>query len=230
MVIIKGLNKTCLVDFEPYTACVVFLAGCNFRCGYCHNPDVVFNNDKTSIDESEFFSFLESRKGWLDGVVITGGEPTSYKDLPIFIKKIKDSGFLVKLDTNGSNPEMIKMLIHDKILDYIAMDIKTDLESYSNVCGVNVDINKIRQSIDIIKSSGVAYEFRSTMVPGLISQDSLIKIGEFLKGSKRYVLQNFREKMDMIENRFKNIKPYKTEEMQKFKEIVKPYFEEVSIR
>ena len=231
MVLIKGLNKTCLIDYEPYTSCVVFLGGCNFRCGYCHNPDLVLRfHEIATIPETELFSFLEARKKWLDGVVITGGEPTLNKDLPDLILKIKNMGYLVKLDTNGSNPSMISELIDRKLIDYVAMDFKTSLDEYSNVCGVNVDIDEIKKSVSVIQNSRVDYEFRTTLVPGLVGKENIIKIGQFLNGSKRYVLQNFREKADMIEARFKNLKPYKQEEMLAMKESVKPYFDEVKIR
>lgn len=231
MVLIKGLNKTCLIDFEPYTSCVVFLGGCNFRCGYCHNPELVlgFKNIPT-IPEEEFFSFLDSRKKWLDGVVISGGEPTIHKDLCSFIAKIKEKSFLVKLDTNGSNPLMIQELIDKKLVDYIAMDFKTSLDEYESVACVAVDIDSIKKSVLIIKNSGVLHEFRTTVVPGLVGKENLIKIGQFLNGSKKYVIQNFREKADMIENRLKNIKPYKKEELIAMKDAVKPYFGEVKIR
>jgi pyruvate formate lyase activating enzyme len=231
MVLIKGLNKTCLIDFQPYTSCVVFLGGCNFRCGYCHNPDLVlhFNNIPT-ISEDEFFSFLDSRKKWLDGVVISGGEPTIHKDLVSFIAKIKEKGYLVKLDTNGSNPAVISELIDKKLVDYIATDIKTSLGDYNNVCGVDVDIKKIRESIEIIKNSSVDHEFRTTFIPGIVTRENAIKIGETLKGTRKYVIQNFREKADMIEARFKNLKPYSKEELEEIKKAVKDCFGEVKIR
>jgi pyruvate formate lyase activating enzyme len=231
MVLIKGLNKTCLIDFEPYTACVVFLGGCNFRCGYCHNPDLVLHfNNIPSISEDEFFSFLDKRKKWLDGAVVTGGEPTMQKDLVGFFAKIKEKGFLVKLDTNGSNPHVISALISKKLVDYIAMDIKTSLGDYNNVCGVDVDIKKIRESIELIKNSSVDYEFRTTFIPGIVTKDNALNIAETLKGARKYVIQNFREKADMIEARFKNIKPYSKEELEDIKKAVSGYFEEVKIR
>lgn len=231
MVLIKGLNKTCLIDFEPYTSCVIFLGGCNFRCGYCHNPDLVINlNNAPTIREEEVLSFLDTRKNWLDGVVISGGEPTLHNDLPSFISKIKEKGYLVKLDTNGINPDMLRMLIEKRLIDYVAMDIKTSLDEYENVTCVKLDINRIKESIDILKNSGIAYEFRTTMVPGLVTKENVFKIAEMLSGSRRYVLQNFREKVDMIETRFKNIHPYKKEDLEALKEMIKDKFDEVRIR
>jgi|TARA_B100002003_G_C14149383_1_gene552774 pyruvate formate lyase activating enzyme len=231
MVTIKGLQKTCLVDYEPYTACVVFLAGCNFRCGYCHNPDLVLRpNEIDTIKEEEFFSFLDSRKKWIDGVVISGGEPCAYKDLPSFASKIKEKGFLVKLDTNGSNPILLKELLDKKLLDRVAMDIKTSLDDYNAVIGFEINPAKIKRSIDLIKESDIEYDFRTTVVPGLITKENVVKIGELLKGSKKFTIQNFRDKTDMIETRFKNVKPYSTEELEEMKESIKDCFDEVVIK
>ena len=231
MVLVKGLQKLSLIDFEPHTVATVFVGGCNFRCGFCHNPDLVLHSkDLKTIKENEVLSFLEKRKKWLDGVCITGGEPTLYTDLPSFISQIKERGFLVKLDTDGYNPAMIKRLIDNKLLDYIAMDIKTSLDDYETVVCVKVDINQIKKSIELIQNSGIDYEFRTTVVPGLITKDNVIKIANLLKGSKRYVLQNFRSNRDMIENRFKNIKPYKKEEIEDMRKSIKSYFGEVLIK
>jgi len=231
MVLIKGINKTCLIDYEPYTCCVVFLGGCNFRCGYCHNPDLVLNFlNMPTIPEEEIFSLLDERKKWLDGVVITGGEPTMQKDLPNFIAKIKEKGYLVKLDTNGTNPEMVQELLDKKLIDYVAMDMKTDFEEYSNVTGVNANLNRIRESIAAIKKSGIDYEFRTTVIPGLVGKENIIQIGKILKGSKKYVIQNFNPKNDMIENRFKNIRAYTKQEIEEMKESVKDCFDVVSVR
>ncbi len=231
MVLIKGLQKISLIDFEPYTTAVVFLGGCNFRCGFCHNPDLVVRADEIeTISEDDFFSFLDSRKKWLDGVCITGGEPCLYPDLLPFILKIKEKGLLIKLDTNGSNPSMIKELIEKKVVDYIAMDVKADFDNYDVVAGVKVDIDKIKESISLIKGCGVDYEFRTTVVPGLVTKEDVAKIGKYLDGSKKYVIQNFKAKENMIENRFKNIKPYKKGELEEMKGSVKDFFEEVLVR
>jgi pyruvate formate lyase activating enzyme len=231
MVIIKGLQKTCLIDFEPYISAVVFLGGCNFRCGYCHNPELVLNsNNIEEISEEDFFSFLDERRKWLDGVCISGGEPTIHKDLIQFINKIKEKGLLVKLDTNGYNSDLIKKLIELKLIDYIAMDIKTKLENYNEFCGVKVDISKIKESISIIKNCGIDYEFRTTAIPLFVTNEDIVSIGKFLKGSKKYVIQNFSPREDMIEARFKNVRPYKKEELEKMKDSVKGFFDEVIVK
>jgi len=231
MIPIKGLQKTSLIDFEPYTACVVFLGGCNFRCGYCHNPELVLNfKELPVISEAEFFSFLDSRKKWLDGVCITGGEPCLYDGLVEFISKIKEKGFKVKLDTNGSRPGILKELIEKKLIDYIAMDVKTKPENYNEVCGVRVNLEKIKKSISLIKESDINYEFRTTVIPGFITKEDIVEVGKLLKGSKKYIIQNFNPKNDMIENRFKNVQPYKKEKLEEMKESVKNSFKEILVR
>jgi len=140
MLTIKGLQKTTLVDYPNKVACTIFLPRCNFRCGFCYNKDLVIDYDRLpSIQEEEIINFLKEKKKWLDGVVFTGGEPTLHRELPNFIKKIKEMGFLVKIDTNGTNPKMLKELIDNNIVDYIAMDIKAPLEKYDKITGVNVD-------------------------------------------------------------------------------------------
>ncbi len=231
MVQIKGLQPLTLIDYPGKVACTVFLGGCNFRCPFCYNIDLVLRPKKLhSIPEEEFFNFLKKRKGWLDGVCIGGGEPTIYADLPIFISKIKSLGFLVKLDTNGSNPEMIKRLLRKKLLDYIAMDIKTRLnpKKYSEAVGVKADIEKIKKSITIIKKSKIDYEFRTTCIPKLVSKEDLIAIGKSLR-AKRFVIQQFENKKT-INPKFQKIKPYSKEELENFAECLKPYFNEVKLR
>ncbi|MBU2476363.1 anaerobic ribonucleoside-triphosphate reductase activating protein [Candidatus Micrarchaeota archaeon] len=228
--ILKGLQKTTLIDFPGKIACTLFTAGCNFKCGFCQNPSLISFDSENSIEEKEIFSFLESRKKWLNGVCITGGEPTLQKDLPEFCKKIKEKGFLVKLDSNGSNPEMLKKLIKEKLVDYIAMDIKTSQEKYSDLCGVKVDLEKIKQSIELIKNSGLDYEFRTTVLPDFFSKEDALKIGEWLKGSKLYVLQQFRNDLPMVDPEFKNKDPFPPEKLFELKEILESFFVKVEIR
>ncbi|MGC8971837.1 MAG: anaerobic ribonucleoside-triphosphate reductase activating protein, partial [bacterium] len=162
--LIGGLQKFSLIDYPGKISAVIFTKGCNFRCPYCHNPELVIFDGKDLIEEDYIFSFLREKRGKLDGVVLTGGEPTLQSDLINFLKEIKGLGFFTKLDTNGSNPEVIERLLEEKILDYIAMDIKANLEKYNDVTHSNVDIEKIKKSIDIIMHSGIDYEFRTTIV------------------------------------------------------------------
>jgi len=227
---IKGLQKTSLIDYPGKISAVVFLPNCNFRCPFCQNPDLIENPDKIqTIEEDEFFSFLESRKKWIDGVCITGGEPCLHKELPEFAKRIKDMGFLVKVDTNGTNPLMLKDLINRKLVDYIAMDIKASKENYGKAAGVKVDIEKINQSIQIIMNSGIDYEFRTTVIPGLFDHKEAEAIGESLKGAENLFLQQFRP-ISTLNREFRKIRPYEKEKLEEFSNILKESIKNVEVR
>jgi len=228
---IKGWQKNSLINYSPYTVSVIFLGGCNFRCGYCHNPDLVLNFNKIpDIDVNEIISYLEGKKQWIDGVCITGGEPTLYKDLPLFISELKKIGMKVKIDTNGTNPLMIKELIDAKLVDYIAMDIKTALEEYEKVAVVSVDKEKIKESVNLIKDSGIDYEFRCTVIPGLVGKKEIFLIAKWLKGSKKFVIQNFRSDRGLVDERFKDVKPYPKEDLNEFAKEIKSYFTKVEVK
>ena len=188
---IGGFQKSTLIDYPGKIAAIVFTQGCNFRCGYCHNPELLDLKSDSKLSVQYILDFLKTRKGKLDGVVITGGEPTMQAGLYEFIKSVKSLGFLVKLDTNGSNPETIKKLVSDSLIDYIAMDIKAPLEKYKSIVGVGIDTDKIKQSIEIIMNSGIEYEFRTTVVKSLLSFDDILKMGEMIKGADKYYLQKF---------------------------------------
>jgi len=190
--LIGGLHKLSLIDYPGKLSAVVFTRGCNFRCPYCHNPELIEDNGGDIIDEEEVFSFLDERKGKLDGVVMTGGEPTLQSDIAEFLEKVKRLGFFVKLDTNGSYPERIKELIDRKLLDYIAMDIKAPLYKYNRITLTSIDTERIVESIHLIMNSGIDYEFRTTVVRSLLSRDDFPKIGEMIKSAKLFVLQEFR--------------------------------------
>lgn len=189
--IFGGLEKFTLIDYPGKTASMVYTIGCNFRCPYCHNPELVEESVEKTFSEDEIFKFLDNRKGLLDGVVITGGEPTIHKDLPAFIKKLKKRGFLVKLDSNGTNPEMLSKLIKAKLVDYIAMDIKSPLAKYSKTVAHPVDTGAIRRSIKLLMKSSIPYEFRTTLVKALVTPEDLEEIGREIKGATRYYLQKF---------------------------------------
>lgn len=214
--IIGGLQKTSLLDFPEKIAAIVFTMGCNFRCGYCHNPELI--NGEAKIEE--VFEFLKTRQGKLDGVVITGGEPCLQKDLPEFIKQVKELGFAVKLDTNGSFPEMLEKVLPD--LDYVAMDIKAPLEKYSQIVNVDVDTSKILKSIEVLKNGGVDYEFRTTVVKSQLSFEDFEKIGQLIQGAPRYYLQRF-EASKILDKSLENEKTYSTEEFERIIDILKPY-------
>lgn len=231
---IGGFQKTSLLDFPGKIACIIFTQMCNFQCGYCHNPEL---NDVKRADETvsnlpslaDFFSFLETRKGKLDGVVITGGEPTLQKGLYQFIFEIKNMGFCVKLDTNGSHPELLKNLIEDKLIDYVAMDIKAPMDKYQEVIKTKVPLDNIYQSIQMLLKNKVDYEFRTTVVKEQLSFGDFEKIGELIKGSKKYFLQKFVPSKTLDPN-FVNFSTYSDEEFSKIKEILQPFIEKVEVR
>lgn len=199
---ISGLMKTTLLDFPGHVACTVFLTGCNMRCPFCHNPRVVFGRDEL-LGNEDVFSFLKKRVGILDGVCITGGEPTLYGDALVDLARyIKGLGYLLKLDTNGTSPDMLGRLIGEGLLDYIAMDVKSALtdERYSAASGSAVDLDAVKESIRIIKESGTDYEFRTTVVGGIHTKEDIEDISAYLEGGKRYFLQAFTDSGDLIDN------------------------------
>jgi len=212
--LIKGLQKTTLLDYPGKVSCIVFVGGCNFRCPFCHNSDLVLEPQKLpTIAEDDFFNFIKTRVGLLDGVVITGGEPTLNSDLSRFMKKVKGLGFLVKLDTNGSNPEMVKELIKDRLVDYIAMDLKGPLKKYYKYIGQSQNhgchAEHIETSIKIISESRVEFELRTTVVPTLHTKKDLLEMAKQLNniGNVKWYLQQFSPKK-CLDPRFEKIKPY----------------------
>ncbi len=197
--IINGFQKMTLLDFPGRVACTVFLGGCNFRCPFCHNAGLVLGNITESYREEEILSYLEKRKGLLDGVCITGGEPTLRPDLADFIKKIKALGYPVKLDTNGSNPALLKALVKEKLVDYVAMDIKNSFTKYPETCGdPNLDLAPIKESIDFLLGGSVDYEFRTTVVKELHTPEDISSVSKEIRGAKRYFLQNFVDSGDLL--------------------------------
>jgi len=189
---IGGLHKFSMIDYPGMLCAIVFTQGCNFRCPYCHNPELVsFDKFGPTIPEQEILEFLKTRIGKLDAVSITGGEPTLHEALPAFIRKVKELGFLVKLDTNGTNPDMLKMLIEENLVDYLAMDIKAPLDEYKRVIRTEVDIAAVRESINTIENSSCEYEFRTTLISTLHTKEDVQKIAKSLGKAKRYFLQKF---------------------------------------
>ncbi len=230
MFIINGLQKTTLIDFPKKIASIVFSQGCNFRCGYCHNPELLsLNIPSTQLQPEEVLSFLKTRKEKLDGVVITGGEPTLQSGLYDFIKEIKSMGFLVKLDSNGTNPQILEKLIKENMLDYIAMDIKAPLEKYSDITNVKVNTENIQKSIKLIMESPVDYEFRTTVVKSQLSFDDFEDIGKLIKGAKRYYLQKF-VASKIYDEKLKDETTYSNEEFSQICSILRKYIEEVDFR
>ena len=228
--LIAGLQKSSLLDYPEKIAAVVFTCGCNFRCDYCHNPDILtdFCSD-AACDEQHVLDFLNSRKGKLDAVVVSGGEPTLQKDLPEFFKKIKSKGFLTKLDTNGTNPDVVKKLVHKGLVDYIAMDIKAPVEKYHLITNTCTDIEKIKESIDFIMNCGVDYEFRTTVVKSSLDEKDLENIGKTIKGAKRYYLQKF-VATKTLNPAFAFETTYSTQEFEHIKSLLLSCVKEVFVR
>ena len=219
---IGGLQELTLVDFPGKVAATVFLIGCNFRCPYCQNPELV-------DPEKDFFKFLDERKDFIDGVCITGGEPTIQRGLIGFIRKIKNKGFLVKLDTNGSNPGMLNKLIKAKLLDYIAMDVKADLRNYEKASGIKANLENIKKSVDLIMKGGVGYEFRITVAPKLIKKEIIEEMAKWLEGAKKFALQQFRNQK-VLDKAFEKIEPYPDKVLKDFEKILKKTIKKVEVR
>ena len=232
MIKIGGLQKLTLIDYPGRLAATVFLCGCNFRCPFCYSSEIVLPEKmkkQPKIAEKVFFDFLKERKGLLEGIVICGGEPTLNKELPDFIKKIKKLRYLVKLDTNGSNPKMLKDLMKESLIDYVAMDIKGPKERYGEFVGGKNNIEKIQESIDVLRESKVDCEFRSTIVPVLHKKEDVLKMAKWISGAKRYYLQNFRPEKT-IDPSFEKIKPYPQEFLLEIQKAIAPFFEVCQVR
>lgn len=225
---IHGLQKLTLLDYPQKTACTLFSGGCNLRCPFCHNRDLVLGNFPPEISEEKILSFLEKRKGILDGVCITGGEPLLNEDIACFIKKIRNIGYLVKLDTNGTNPRLLKELVRDGLIDYVAMDIKNSKKMYAQTVGIkDFDLSPVEESVEFLKSCGVEYEFRTTIVSEFHSKESIIELLEWIRGAKRYFLQNFIDSGNLLTP---GLSAVSEDELKSFLELSKKYVEHVSIR
>ena len=225
---IHGLQKMTLLDYPEHVACTVFLGGCDFRCPYCHNYELVENEVPPLMEEEEFFAFLGKRKGLLDGVAITGGEPLLRKDIEDFIKKIKEMGFLVKLDTNGNHPDMLEKLMDSNLVDYIAMDIKNSPEKYGLTIGIkNFDVKNIDRSISLLLTGKIPYEFRTTVVKEFHTSEDFISIGRWIRNAKAYYLQQYVER-DTVPD--KSLHSPESLDMENYLQTVKPYVSDSYIR
>jgi len=231
MIKISGLERSSLLDYPDKVSAVIFTHGCNLRCPYCHNPELVIEGfcKKTEITKKYLFQFLESRTGKLDGIVITGGEPLVHEDLPKFIKKIKSMGYPVKLDTNGTYPKKLKKIIKDGLVDYIAMDVKYPRSDYIKSSARKTIGSKIEESIKIIMDSGLDYEFRTTYVKKFHDIKSVEKIGEMIKGAKKYYIQNFRAG-HTIDPHLSSSNSFNDKELKKMKSTMLKYVEKVYVR
>ncbi len=232
---IRNIIPTSLIDWERMIVSTLYVGGCNFRCPFCYNVDLVINAKQFSeIPEKDIFNFLQGRKDFIDGICLTGGEPTIYDDLSELLSKIKNYNLKIKLDTNGSNPYRLAKIIERRLIDFVAMDIKSCLqpEEYKKVSGITDEqiITNIKKSIAIISNSGIDYEFRTTVIPIFHNKTTIEEIAREIKGARKYVLQNFISTEKLLDNKLADIKPYSAIQMEELKEIAEPYIERCIVR
>lgn len=225
---IYGLQKMTLLDFPGRVACTVFLGGCDFRCPYCHNYELACGKAEPVMEEDELYAFLEKRRGLLDGVAVTGGEPTLSRGLPDLLRRVKQMGFLIKLDTNGYHPQILKKLLEEGLADYVAMDIKNSPEKYAMTAGLEkIEMDRIQESIRILMESGTDYEFRTTVVRQMHEAQDFEEIGRMIRGAKRYFLQQFTDR-DSVP--FGNLTAPDAAEMEAFAAVARQYVPETQLR
>ncbi|MCL1864517.1 MAG: anaerobic ribonucleoside-triphosphate reductase activating protein [Spirochaetes bacterium] len=228
---IRGLYKTSLVDYPEKITSTIFLGGCNLRCSYCHNPDLALNSSVLEkIEENEVLDFLKKRKSLIDGVTISGGEPTIEKGLIPFLEKVKSLKLLIKIDTNGFLPHIISTCIEKELIDYAAVDIKTSPEKYPSLTGKNLSFDLILSTIDIIKSSKIDHEIRTTCVPGFVTVDDIKKIGESVGPVKKYYLQQFVNTNTLLNSEIEILTPYSIDYLHKLKDEAEKFSSFCSIR
>lgn len=213
-----GMNKTTLLDYPGHVAATLFTGGCNMRCPFCQNSGLVLEPQaQPMIREQEVLSFLQKRQGILEGVCITGGEPTLQPELEDFIRRVRELGYLVKLDTNGYRPQVLQRLLEEELLDYVAMDIKASKEHYAMACGLpQVELPLIEQSVELLKASAISYEFRTTAVRGIHTAEEFTAIGQWLQGCKAYYLQNYRDSEQVMRRGFASFKREQLEDMKRY--------------
>ena len=225
---IHGLQKMTLLDFPGHVACTVFLGGCDLRCPFCHNYELATGAAPALMEEEEFFSFLEKRKGLLDGVAVTGGEPCLHRDLPAFLKRVRSMGYLTKVDTNGNHPELLEEILCNGLADYVAMDIKNSPAKYAVTCGLDAfDLSNVRESIRLLLESGIDHEFRTTVVEEFHEEEDFREIGKLIQGAEKYFLQSFTDR-DTVP--YGNLHAPSPEKLRKFALIVQEYVQTVEIR
>ena len=226
---IGGIQKLTLLDYPGKVACTVFLSGCNLRCPYCHNPGLVLpeQSEGSEIPEAEVLSFLERRKGKLDGVCITGGEPTLQPELPEFLEKLRRLGYAVKLDINGTNPAMLKALLQERVLDYVAMDIKNSPSRYAETCGGIDCLSRVQESAALLMDGTVDYEFRTTAVAELHDDDSFREIAQWIAGAKRYYIQCFIDRDSVLRT---GLHAPDKAQLERWADIVRPLIPSVELR
>ncbi|HOP29098.1 MAG TPA: anaerobic ribonucleoside-triphosphate reductase activating protein [Spirochaetota bacterium] len=228
---IKGLYKTSLVDYPGKVSSVIFTGGCNLRCGYCHNPELACNSDELEkIEDEEVFSFLEKRKGLIDGITVSGGEPTLDRGLLAFLRRIKSMGLLVKLDTNGFSPSVVEQCLMEKLADYIAVDLKTSPAKYSTLTKRDLNFNQILITLDIIRKSEVDYEIRTTCVPGFVTLEDITLIGEAVGHVRKWYLQQFVNTHTLIDPESEKLSPYPVRYLELMRDEALKYADRCSIR
>lgn len=230
--LILGFQQLTLLDYPGKLSALIFTGGCMWRCGYCQNPELVLPEriqGQKPITEERIISFLKKRKKLLDGLSISGGEPTIQPGLKSFIKRVKELGYLVKLDTNGTNPEIVKDLISEKLIDYIAMDVKSTYQSYNNVTRVHVNFKSLENTINLLKKAPIEYEFRTTVIPMFHTDEEIEKIAQSIKGAKIWYLQQFQNKTT-LDPKFRKILSYSDDVLERFKSIGEKYIQKVEIR
>ncbi len=232
--IVKGLQKLTLLDYPEKIACTVFLGGCNMRCPFCHNGGIVLGGGTDGISTDELFAFLASRRTRLGGVCISGGEPTLHGDLPLIIERIKELGFSVKLDTNGTNPKMLSALISGGLIDYVAMDIKNSPEKYAITAGIDGQgtrseelLSAVKESARLLMCGDIPFEFRTTLMKELHSAEDIASIGLWLRGEEKYYLQTYRDEGDLLVGGFT---PYTKEESERILSILREYIPKAQLR
>ncbi|MCG2690424.1 anaerobic ribonucleoside-triphosphate reductase activating protein [Candidatus Parcubacteria bacterium] len=231
---IAALQKTTMLDYPGRLACIVFLAGCNFKCPFCYSSEIVLEEEIKNIlplKEGDFFDFLKKRKNKLEAVVICGGEPTINPELLSFCQEIKSLGYKVKLDTNGSNPAMVKNLLHEKLVDYVALDLKTSKEKYQKLTGSLIKnvAEKVKKTLSLLKESKIDWEVRTTCVPGIVDKEDILKIAKWAQVAPKYYLQNFRPQKTLSPS-FEKVKPYLTKELEEMRQIALPFCKNCQIR
>jgi pyruvate formate lyase activating enzyme len=226
---IKGIEKFSSRDFPGHISSTVFLGGCTFRCPYCHNSELVLRPETIpSMDADFFLSYLDGRKGWLEAICFTGGEPLLHEDLEDLVRVVRERGLLVKLDTNGSFPARLEGLLAAGLLDWVAMDVKAPLERYREVTRSNVDLERVVRSADLLRNSGIRHTFRTTVVPGLVGKEDVVKIGEWLNGAAHYLIQQF-VPLTTIDPAYLAVKPFSRAELEEIVAAAKPYYGDVRI-
>ncbi len=224
--LIGGFQKMTMLDYPGKVACTIFTYGCNLRCPFCHNATLVID-EASLFSEEDIFTYINKRKGILDGVCVTGGEPLLQPDIIPFLKRLRETGLLIKLDTNGTYPEKLEKIIDLGLVDYVAMDIKSSLDSYEKAVGTKINPADIEKSVKILLRDRVDYEFRTTVVRELHKKEDFIKIGELIKGAKRYFLQCFKDNENLIGE---NLSAHTLPDLESFLQVASPYASEVHLR